>query len=159
MIFPRSIFFTRALFTKLHRQFAHPAATRLYNLLRRAQPEETSAETLGVLEDLTKCYDPCQRIQRGQTRFRVYLGAKDTRFNERVLIDVICLDGKPVLHIVDEGIRFSAARFVPDVSTKTIWRTFLECWAAVYTGLPHKSWRTKLTTSDLCSPPLVPSPE
>ncbi len=53
-------------------------------------------------------------------------------------MDVMYLDGKPVLHIVDEGTRFSAARSVPDVSTKTIWRTFLECWAAVYTGLPHK---------------------
>ncbi len=53
-------------------------------------------------------------------------------------MDVMYLDGKPVLHIADEGNRFSAARFVPDVSTKTIWRTFLESWGAVYTGLPHK---------------------
>ncbi len=53
-------------------------------------------------------------------------------------MDVMYLDRKPVLHIVDEGTRFSAARFVPDVSRKTIWRTFLECWAAGYTGLPHK---------------------
>ncbi len=48
------------------------------------------------------------------------------------------LDGKPVLNIVDEGNGFSAARFVSDVSTKTIWRNFLEYWADIYTGLPHK---------------------
>ncbi len=138
MSFPRSIFFTRAQLMKLHGQFAHPTATRLYNILRRAPPEETSAENVGVLDDRTKLCDPCQRIQRGPNRFRVSFGAEDTRFNEIVVMDVMYLDWKPVLHIVDEGTRFSAARFVSDVSTKTIWRTFLECWAAVYTGLPHK---------------------
>ncbi len=34
MSFPRSIFCSRAQLNKLHRRFAHPAATRLYNLLR-----------------------------------------------------------------------------------------------------------------------------
>ena len=48
------------------------------------------------------------------------------------------LDGKPVLHIVDEGTRFSAARFLPDVFTKTIWKSILECWAAIYTRLPNR---------------------
>ena len=48
------------------------------------------------------------------------------------------LEGKPVLHIVDEGTRFSAARFVSDVSTMTIWKTILTCSATIYTGLPRK---------------------
>ncbi len=48
------------------------------------------------------------------------------------------LDSKPVLHIVDEGTRFSAARFLPNVSTTTIWQTFLECWVAIYSGLPYR---------------------
>jgi len=48
------------------------------------------------------------------------------------------LDGLPVLHVIDEGTRFSAARFLPNVETKTVWRVFLECWVTIYTGLPQK---------------------
>lgn len=44
----------------------------------------------------------------------------------------------PVLHIVDESTRFSAAQFLPDVTTLTIWDTPLRCWATVYTGLPNR---------------------
>ena len=53
-------------------------------------------------------------------------------------MDIIYLDDGPVLHIVDEGTHFSAARFLPEVSTKAIWKTFLQRWVTVYTGLPHK---------------------
>lgn len=65
-------------------------------------------------------------------------GAESVRFNERLLIDIMYLDGKPVLHIVDEGTHFSAARFINDVSTKTVWSTIIDCWATLYTGLPRK---------------------
>ena len=46
------------------------------------------------------------------------------------------LDGKPVLHIVDEATRFSAARFLPKMSTDAIWDSLLLCWSSVYIGLP-----------------------
>lgn len=48
------------------------------------------------------------------------------------------LDIRPILHIIDEGTRLSAARFLPDVSTKTIWSTILEYWAFIYTSLPNR---------------------
>lgn len=37
------------------------------------------------------------------------------------LLEFVTIDGKPVLHIVDEATWFSAAQFVPDVYKKTIW--------------------------------------
>ena len=72
------------------------------------------------LEELSKRCDPCQRIQKAPTRFSVTFGAENVRFNERLLMDIMYIDGKPLLHIVDEGTNFSAARFLPDISTKTI---------------------------------------
>lgn len=47
------------------------------------------------------------------------------------------LDRDPVLHIVDDATKFSAARFLPDVSTDTVWKIIVECWASIYTGLPN----------------------
>ena len=130
--------FTRSQLGKLHKQFFHPSAEKLFNLLKKARLEETTAEALRILQDLSKRCDPCKRIHTAPTRFRVSFGAENGRFNERVLLDIVTIDGKPVLHIVDEGTRFSAARFVPDVSTNTIWSTILDCWALIYTGLPNR---------------------
>ena len=138
MDFTPSTFFTRAQLTKIHRQFFHPSAEKLFKLLHRARPDEATPEALKILKDIGKRCDPCQRIQNAPKRFRVSFGAENVRFNERILLDIMYLEGKPVLHIVDEATRFSAARFLSDVSTKTIWRAILECWGTIYTGLPNR---------------------
>lgn len=95
-------------------------------------------KTLEVLQELTKRCDPCQRLHNAPTRFLVSIGAENIRFNEGILIDFMYHDGKPVLHIVDESTHLGAARFVKEVSTVTLWATMLECWGAIYTGLPRK---------------------
>ena len=132
------IHYTRQQLSKLHQSFFHPSVDKLFNLIRRSKPDEADAETRRILEDITSRCDPCQRIQTGPKRFRVSFGSEDTVFNERVLIDIMYLDSDPVLHIVDESTHFSAARFLPTVSTTAIWSTLLECWALVYTGLPNR---------------------
>ena len=131
-------FFARSQLVKLHRNFFHPSAETLFNLLGRAQPEEATAGTLQTLQDISRRCDPCQRIHTALTRFRVAFGAEHVRFNERIMLDVMYVDGKPVLHIVDEITKFRAAKFLPDVSTKNIWRTLLEIWVMIYTGLPNR---------------------
>eukprot|EP00171_Calliarthron_tuberculosum_P005813 IDg5813t1 len=46
------------------------------------------------------------------------------------------LHRKPVLHIIDAGTSFSAAKFVPKEDAETIWNTFLSAWANIYIGYP-----------------------
>lgn len=133
-----AMYFTRTQLSRLHRQIFHPSAQKLFNLLKRSRPEEATAETMEVLKDLPRRCDPCQRIQHAPVRFRVTIGAEDVRFNERIFFDIMVLDGDPVLHIVDDGTKFSAARFLPDVSTDTIWKTIVECWSSIYTDLPNR---------------------
>ena len=70
-----SSFFTKPQLAKLHRQFFHPSASKLFNLLRRARPADATPQTLSILKELTKRCDPCQRIQNAPTRFRVSFGA------------------------------------------------------------------------------------
>lgn len=97
---PTNVLFTRSQLHKLQRQFFHPYREKLFNLLRRSKPEETSPETLTVLQDLTKRCDPCQRIQSAPTSFRASFGAENVHFNERILLDIVSIEEKPVLHIV-----------------------------------------------------------
>ena len=69
------------------------------------------------------------------------LGADECRFNELVLMDFMFLRDKstPVLHIVDERTKFSAACLLTSgTSTHYIWEPLLKCWDSVYTGLPNR---------------------
>lgn len=68
---PDSIFFATAQLEKLHRQFIYPSANKLYELLKKARPEETSQDALETMEDLTRHCDACHRIQTAPERFRV----------------------------------------------------------------------------------------
>lgn len=36
--------------------------------------------------------------------------------------DSTFLEGDPALHIVDDGVKFNAAHFLPDSSSGTIWK-------------------------------------
>ena len=135
---PVDIHFTRSQLVRLHRHFFHPSVEKLFNLISKARPEEATQETKRILYDITKRCDPCQRVQNAPHRFRVSFGTPEARFNERIMVDVMKIDGKKVLHVVDEGTRFSAARFLDDESTVTVWKTLIECWVAIYTGLPNR---------------------
>ncbi len=44
---------------------------------------------------------------------------------------------KPVIHIFDSGNKFSAAAFLPNMKSATIWNTFLHIWATTYIGFPE----------------------
>ena len=130
--------FTHAELTKLHKQFFHPSPSKLFNVLEKSRPENLEPKTLEALQEITKNCTTCQRIQTAPLRFRVSFGSETARFNERIMIDVMYLDGEPVLHMIDEGTHFSAAQFLPNISTQTIWTTIIQSWATIYTGLPHR---------------------
>ena len=69
---------------------------------------------------------------------RVILRSEDVTFNERILIDIMAIDGDPFLHAVDEATNFSAGSFVPNVYTDNARMILVECWASIYTGLPDR---------------------
>jgi hypothetical protein len=46
------------------------------------------------------------------------------------------ISGAPLLHIVDEGTRFQAGRWLQNVSAKHIWDVLRTCWINTYLGPP-----------------------
>ena len=56
-------------------------------------------------------------------------------FNAEVVVNVMYLDSKPVLHIVNNATVFQAARFLRDMAAATVWETLQLCWLNVYTDL------------------------
>ena len=91
---------------------------KLFHLLRRARPEDATPETLKLLKNISRRCAPCQRIQPAPVRFRVSFGTDNACFNERIMMDIMYINSLPVLHIVEESTRFSAAHLLPSMSTK-----------------------------------------
>ena len=135
---PINAHFSRAQLMKIHRNFYHPSAGKLFNLLLKSRPEDATPEARKTLEDISRRCGPCQRISSAPRRFRVSFGTEHIKFNERVIMDIMYIDGEPILHIVDDVTRFNAAYFLPDVSTETIWTYLVRGWFSIYTGKPNK---------------------
>ena len=116
---------------QLHRRFGHPSVQRLTNVLQRAGHDVNTA----VLKKLTKFCHQCQMHEKSPGRFKFTL-KDDHEFNYSVIIDVMYLDGKPVLQVIDSATAFEAARFLKDMSARTAWDTLRACWIDTYLGPP-----------------------
>jgi hypothetical protein len=78
---------------QLHRRFGHLSVQRLAVLLQRAGHDDIDFR---MIKELTKFYKQCQLYLKSLGRFKFTL-KDDYNFNYLVLIDVLYLDGKPVL--------------------------------------------------------------
>lgn len=104
---------------QLYRRFGHPVVERLYKVLTRAGYDDLEHE---VIEKINKFCHQCQMHGGNPGRFRFTLH-DDVDFNYRVLVDVMYLDGKPVIHAIDEATSFQAARFLQNMTAKATWNT------------------------------------
>ena len=137
--------FTRSELLKMHRGFSHPTNDKLLNLLKLARPHEMNHDTVKTLEGIKRACDNCQRLGPTPLRFKVSLPSmEDVKFGEEASMDLMFLDGKAVLHIIDTATRFSTATFLDAHSSSYgqsvdgIWLAFLETWCTLYTGYPNR---------------------
>ena len=131
------IFFSRAQIQRIHKHLLHPSASKLYQFLQKASPEEMTPETKSFIQEISDTCKTCQKFAPKALSFQIR-ETNNVTFNHRLLIDLMWLHGKPVLHIVDEGTNFSAAKFLPGEDAKTIWSTFLKTWSHIYIGFPDQ---------------------
>jgi len=117
---------------RLHRRFGHPAAGALHRLLARAGHDDVKFETLATMEKF--CHH-CQMNAKAPTRFRFTIH-DDCEFNYRIIVDVMFLDGRPVLHVVDEATAFHAGGFLKSLSAEHTWEKLKQCWSDTYLGPP-----------------------
>ena len=121
---------------KLHRSFGHPSASALYKLLRRAHPDEANQSTRQTLEQIAKECETCLRHASKPRRFKLTVGHNNARFNHVVAVDIMYINNKPILHVVDEATHFSSAQWLRKVSSSEVWKALLRCWCNVYLGPP-----------------------
>lgn len=58
-------------------------------------------------------------------------------FNLEISMYLCYIDGSYILHVIDIGTRYSAAKFLSneELSTDDIWNDLLSCWILVYSGM------------------------
>jgi len=105
---------TESQLRQLHRRFGHPSVRRLATVLQRAGHEIE----LKAIQHLTKYCHQCQMHAKSPGRFKFIL-KEDHNFNFEIIVDIMYLEGRPVLHVVDESTSFQAARFLRVISAKT----------------------------------------
>lgn len=124
-------FLTETELRRLHRRFGHPSTEKLYRVLERAGHDiEREA-----LKHINKVCEHCQKYGKSPGRFRFTI-RDDVSFNHSIIVDIMYIDGKPVLHIVDEATRFNAARWLPNISARTTWDVLRMAWIDTYLGPP-----------------------
>ena len=90
---------------RLYYRFGYPSVKRLARIL----------ECLGhginskTLDHLIRYCHHCQKYGKlpGRFRFTLY---DDIDFNYSIVVDIMYINGAPILHIINEGTRFQAGR-------------------------------------------------
>jgi hypothetical protein len=112
---------------QLHRRFDHSFITKLHDLLKRSDHEMKKA----ILKKLTKFCSFCQKYAKSSERFKFIL-KNDVNFNYSIIVDVMYIENHFILHVIDEIIRFQAAKWLQNISAKHIWNMLRLCWIDVY---------------------------
>ena len=128
--------FTETELAKLHYRFGHPGIRRMHDFLKRIKLEDLDKNTRAMLADIQARCKECQFLAPKPYVVQVAVPREDLLFNSEVFIDIMYIQGKAVLHLVDRATHFQAARFLESDSTECVWRTFMEMWVLSYLGPP-----------------------
>ena len=124
-------FLTDVELRRLHRRFGHPSISKLQAVLQRAGHEVDEE----ALDQLTRFCKHCQKHGKSPGRFKFTL-QDDVEFNYCIIVDIMYINGQPLLHIVDQATRFQAGRWLQNISAKHTWDTLRMCWIDSYLGPP-----------------------
>jgi hypothetical protein len=112
-------------------EWAAPSSACWYS---RAQLMKMHRHLL-LLEDISSACHACQVYASKVISFQVR-NVDDIVFNQEIRLDLIYIDGRPVLHVVDTGTTFESATFLDEQSFGSVWNAFLRCWSTMYVGFP-----------------------
>jgi hypothetical protein len=116
--------------------FGYPLALCLTWLLEWAGHNDNSHHQL--LENITKFCSKCQKYAGTPLCFKFTLcDNENLDFNHLVYIDIMYINGLPLLHVVDEATRFQAARWLDNgISAVCVWEALWMSWIDTYLGPP-----------------------
>jgi hypothetical protein len=132
----RNICFTKLELFRAHRSFAHPSPGKLYRLLLRARPESAPKDLLADLQRISDHCSTCQRFSKRPLRFMTALPS-EYGLGEEISVDLMSLQGRSVLHVVDSSTSYSSAAFLTAETAIGVWQALVTCWITFMPGFPR----------------------
>ena len=123
---------------KLHKQFAHPKAQKLKELIRNSGVSDKKIEE--IVDNVSNNCDTCKRFRRPPLRPVVNFPLA-SEFNEVVALDIKFIDQQPILHLIDHATRYSMACRLRNKRAETVVENTLNLWIRVF-GSPSKYFIT-----------------
>ncbi|POS82415.1 hypothetical protein EPUL_006188 [Erysiphe pulchra] len=134
VIFKSSDFFLSTIeLRRLHRRFCHPSADRLCNLLKNSKHEVYRNSVTNPIMLVKNMVDHPDVLNSHCMTNQLIL---TILFNHSIHVDVFYINGKPILHVVDETTRFQAAKWLANMTSQTMWDALRLCWIDVYVAPP-----------------------
>lgn len=129
------ILFTMEELRRMHRGFYHPDNDKLYNLIKKAKPEDATPGTMRTIEAISSQCTTFQYHSPRPLRFSATIPGV-IMFNRLLIIDQMWIQKRPILNVVDVDTRYSAASFLDGESTEDVGEPSLLCWVSTYMGYP-----------------------
>lgn len=122
---------------KPHRIFGHPNVSALFNLLKTARPERVDRPTRYAINRLSARCSTCTIFASKPRTFKLTIDHKDARFNLVVAANIMRINIKPVLPVVDEATNFGASCWLQKIYSDKVWKALLQCRSNLYLGPPE----------------------
>lgn len=132
--------FTAVGLRQLHRRFCHPSIDKLVKILERSGAAGTGLDTRRVLQSIEESCDAGQTCTQELRRFNFTL-RDDKKFNRKVYVDRVHIEGKPALHVIDKSTNF----LVRQVAKRHVFRNSLASIAYVLNQRLHRPTRLHRT--------------
>jgi hypothetical protein len=105
-----SAHYTKTQLGRLNKQFFHPSAGKLLNILKREHPDQLCSETHKILKEISARCEPCTRYASA-THYISSRMPDAIGFKKEVRMDLMFFNEggnrQPVLTVVDAGTTFT----------------------------------------------------
>ena len=119
---------------KLHRQFAHPTAEKLKDLIKKASVRKPGL--IEAIDDVSKSCEVCLRFKKAAPRPVVSMPIA-SKFNDVIAMDLKSWGSKYFLVIIDVATRYLTATVIENKHAITIINGVFLSWIAIF-GTPRK---------------------
>ena len=123
-------FLTDVKFRRLHCCFDYSFVRRLQHVFKRSDHEFE----IKALKHLIKYCEHCQKHEKSFDRFN-FIIKNDVDFNYNIIVNILYINSKSILHIIDNIICFQIGRWLKEIFTKHVWNQLRYCWIDIYFGL------------------------
>lgn len=93
-------FYSRAENERLHRHFFHPSSIELYDLSKRPDLTQATPDLSKLIDDVSQACVKCKEFSSHPFQFRASMPVVHVVYNQKGSLDLVWLNGDPVLHVV-----------------------------------------------------------